>query len=133
MGMDAVAKAKPNWRDSFTLWSSGPLNVNEAPAELIGAVFGIDPKRVVMFTEIRNGKDGVAGTVDDVVLPDMKTLQSDLGISDDKLRDLADEVALSDPIRRVESIGQAGGVQVMISVVTRLDTSPVQYLLWFEQ
>ena len=62
IGMDLLEKANPNWRDSFTLWSSGPLNVNEAPPQLIAAVFGLDERRVAFATSARNGKDGIAGT-----------------------------------------------------------------------
>ena len=32
MNAGLLDKVKSNWEDSFTLWSSGPLNVNEARA-----------------------------------------------------------------------------------------------------
>jgi hypothetical protein len=133
MGMDLLEKARPKWQDSFTLWSSGPLNVNEAPPDLIAAVFGLDPKQVEYMTNVRNGQDGIAGTPDDVPIQNLKALQSDLGLSNLTMQALGNEISLADPNRRVESIGQVGGIQVMISVVTRLNTSPVQYLLWSEQ
>jgi hypothetical protein len=49
------------------------------------------------------------------------------------MKTLGNQISLSDPNRRVESVGQAEGTQVMISVVTRLNTSPIQYFLWSEQ
>jgi hypothetical protein len=118
---------------SFTLWSGGPLNVNEAPPELIAAVFSLDPKRVAFFTDTRNGKDGIAGTADDVPVPNVQTFQSELGISALAMKQLGNQISLNDPNRRVESVGQVEGIQVMISVVTRLNASPVQYFLWSEQ
>lgn len=133
MGMDLLEKANPNWRDSFTLWSSGPLNVNEAPADLIAAVFGVDVKRVAFATNVRDGKDGIPGTSDDVPIPDLTTLQSELGISSQQLQQLGSQVSFGDQNRRIESVGQAGGLQVMISVVTRLNSSPIEYFLWSEQ
>jgi general secretion pathway protein K len=133
MGMDLLEKANPNWADSFTLWSSGPLNVNEAPPELIAAVFSLDVKRVTFFTNNRNGKDGIPGTADDVPVQDINALQSSLGFSAAALKDLGAQVSFNDANRRVESVGQAGGVQVMISVVTRLNSSPIEYYLWSEQ
>jgi len=133
MGMDMLEKAKPGWQDSFSLWSKGPLDVSEAPPELIAAIFGIDPKRVAVFTEARNGKDGIAGTADDLPLKDMKTFQQQLGISDLAMTTLDNQITLKDPTRRVKSVGQAGGSQVIISVVTQLGTSPIQYYLWSEQ
>jgi type II secretory pathway component PulK len=135
MGMDLVDKAKPDWRDSFTLWSSGPLDINEAPAELIAAVFTLNPERVAIFTNARNGRDGIPGTSDDVPVKDMATLQGQLGLNELLVKALGNQVSFGDPnpIRRVESVGQAQGTQVTISVVTRLHTSPPQYLLWSEQ
>ncbi len=133
MGVDLLDKVRPDWEDSLTLWSGGPLNVNEAPPELIAAVFSLDPKWVALFTGTRNGRDGIAGTADDVSVPDAKTFQAELGIGDLAMKTLGNQITFSDPNRRVESVGQAQGTQVMISVVTRLNTSPPQYFLWSEQ
>ena len=66
MNVDILDKAKPDWKNSFTLWSAGPLDIREAPADLIAAIFGIDPQRVAMFVSMRNGRDGIPGTSDDV-------------------------------------------------------------------
>jgi hypothetical protein len=133
IGMDAVAKVKPDWKNSFTLWSSGQLDIKEAPPDLIAAVFGIDPKRVAMFTNARNGRDGVAGTTDDVAIPDLKTLQSQMGLSDQAVTSLGNQISLGSPYRRIESIGSSQGAKVTISVVTQLNSSPIQYFLWSEQ
>jgi len=133
MGMDLVEKIRANWQDSFTLWSSGPLNINEAPPDLIAAVFSLDPGRVEFFTSARNGRDGIAGTLDDVPVTNLQVFQGELGINDLAMQALGGEISLSDPNRRVKSIGQAEGVRVIISVVTRLHASPIQYLLWSEQ
>ena len=133
MGIELLDAAKSNWQDSFTLWSSGPLNVNEAPPELIGAVFSLDPKRVKFFTDARNGKDEIAGTSDDVPVPNAQTFQGELGIGDLAMKQLGNQISFKDANRRVESVGQAEGTQVMISVVTKLNSSPIQYFLWSEQ
>jgi general secretion pathway protein K len=133
MGADLLDKVKADWQNSFTLWSSGPLNVNEAPPELIAAVFGIDVKRVIPFTDMRNGRDGLAGTSDDVPIANANALESGLALSPLAIKTLTRQVSFSDPNRRVESVGQAQGAQVMISVVTRLNATPVQYFLWSEQ
>jgi type II secretory pathway component PulK len=133
MGVDLLDKARPNWQDSFTLWSGGPLNVNEAPPELIAAVFSLDPKRVAFFTDARNGQDGIAGTQDDVPVKDTTSFANQLGIGASAMKSLGNQISLSDPNRRVESVGQAAGIQVTISVVTRLNATPIQYFLWSEQ
>jgi len=133
MGVDLLDKVRPNWEESFTLWSNGPLNVNEAPAELIAAVFSLNPQQVTLFTNTRNGRDGIPGTADDVPVTSVQTFEAQLGVSALAAQTLGNQISLNDPNRRVESVGQAEGTQVMISVVTRLNTSPIQYFLWSEQ
>jgi len=126
-------KAKSNWEDSFTFWSSGPLNVNEAPPELIAAVFSLDPKRVKFFTDERNGRDGIAGTSDDVPVTSTDVFAGELGIGTTTMTNLASMISLRDANRRIESVGQADATQVTISVVTRLSSTPIEYFLWSEQ
>ncbi len=133
MGMDEVRKTNPNWRNSFTLWSNGPLDITEAPADLIAAVFSLDPDRVESFVSTRNGGDGIAGTADDVPVQNLLVFQGELGISDLQMQALGGQIELTDPYRRVRSTGRVGGVQVTISTVTKLKSSPVQYLVWLER
>lgn len=134
IGMDLVDKLKPDWKNSFTVWSSpGMLDVKEAPAPLIAAVFGIDPRRVEMFVNARNGRDGIPGTADDVPVTSTKALQGQLGLSDLMVKLLGNQVSYGSQVRRIESVGNSQGTQVTISVVTRLNSSPIQYFLWSEQ
>jgi len=133
IGMDIVAKVKPDWKNSFTLWSGGQLDVKEAPPELIAAVFGIDVQRVAMFTNARNGRDGIPGTADDVPIANIQALQSQLGLSTLAVQTLGNQVSFGSNQRRVESVGLSRGAQVTISVVTQLKSSPIQYFLWSEQ
>jgi hypothetical protein len=56
-----------------------------------------------------------------------------LGISTLSMQQLSSEIELGDPNRRVQSVGLSQGTQVIISVVTRLNSSPIQYFLWSEQ
>lgn len=132
MGMDAVAKAKPDWQDSFTLWSDGPLDLNEAPAERIAALFGIDAGRVQTLVKTRDGRDGIPGTMDDSPI-DPATLQAALGLSDLQMKTLGNEFSFGSSVRRIESTGQVGQARATLSVVTRLNATPPQFLVWSER
>jgi type II secretory pathway component PulK len=133
MGMDAVAAAKADWQDSFTLWSDGPLDVNQAPAERIAALFGIDPGRVDYLVKTRDGRDGIPGTLDDVPLANAAMLQGELGVSDVQMAALQNEITFGDTVRRIECVGQAGEARAVLSVVLRLNASPIQLLTWSER
>lgn len=132
MGMTEVEKVKPDWQDSFTLWSDGPLNVNEASPELLAALFNVSLPQTQAFVEARNGKDGLPETEDDVLATDQKALKSALGLSDKMIAPIMDEINFTDPIRRVQSVGTIDGVSVTVSAVVRLKSSPPEYMLWTE-
>jgi general secretion pathway protein K len=132
MGMTEVEKVKPDWQDAFTLWSDGPLDVNEATPELLSAVFALPLSETDAFVETRNGKDGLPETDDDVPVTNAAGLKSAFGLSDSVLNSMADEVSFTDQLRRVQSIGEANGVSVTVSAVVRLQAFPPEYLLWTE-
>jgi type II secretory pathway component PulK len=131
MGVDAVAAAKPDWQDSFTLWSDGPLDVTQAPAELIAALAGVETGRVEPLVQMRDGRDGIPGTADDVSC-NAGALQGELGLTDLQMKALQNQFAFGSTVRRIESAGYAGGVRVKISAVTRITASP-QLLVWSER
>jgi type II secretory pathway component PulK len=133
LGMDAVAAAKPNWQDSFTLWSDGPLDVNQAPAERIAALFGIDPGHVEYLVKARDGRDGIPGTVDDVPIADAAMLQGELGLTDVQMKALQNEITFGGTVRRIECVGHAGEARAVLSVVLRINANPIQLLVWSER
>jgi type II secretory pathway component PulK len=133
MGTDAIAAAKPNWLDSFTLWSDGPLDVNQAPAERIAALFGIDTGRVESLVKTRDGRDGLPGTLDDVPIASAALLQGELGLTDVQMKAMQNEITFGGTVRRIESVGQSGDVRAVISVVTKLGSTPPQLFVWSER
>jgi general secretion pathway protein K len=133
LGMDRVEAAKPDWKDSFTLWSDGPLDVNQASAECLAALFGVEVGRVRPLVETRNGRDRIPGTPDDVPIANLATLQGELGIGDLQMKALQNLIVLSGNVRRIESTGEAEGTRVHVSVVARLNSSPPQLLVWSER
>ena len=132
IGMDLVEKAKPDWRNSLTLWSEGPLDVNETSADLLAVLFGVPLEQAASFVKGRDGPDKIPGTADDVPVPDGTALASRLGISADAMTSLANEVVFAEKIRRIQSRGESNHVAVNLSVIARLYSQPPAYLLWNE-
>jgi general secretion pathway protein K len=64
-GMDLVETAQPNWREWFTVLSSGPLDVNEAEAEKIVIAAECNLFDAEALVKIVRGADGIRGTKDD--------------------------------------------------------------------
>jgi type II secretory pathway component PulK len=133
LGVDKIVAVKPDWEDSLTLWSDGPLDVNQASAECLAALFGVEVGRVEPLVETRNGRDGVPGTMDDVPIASSAILQGELGLSSLQMQTLQSQIVFGSNVRRIESIGTANGIHLRLSVVTRLNVSPPQLLVWSER
>jgi hypothetical protein len=133
MGMDAVAAARADWKDSFTLWSDGPLDINQAPTELIAALFGVEKSRVEFLVKNRDGRDEIPGTVDDVPIANTALLQGEMGLTDLQMKTLKSQITFSGTVRRIESVGHAGEARAVLSVVLRLSGTPPQLLVWSER
>ncbi|MES2440016.1 MAG: hypothetical protein V4584_13150 [Verrucomicrobiota bacterium] len=114
-GMDMVEAVRPDWRNWFTIWSSGGLDVNEASAELIAAAADISVEEADAIPEKVRGDDGIRDTTDDVVL-DKATALGLIGVdtADTKITNRFNE---SDQTMRIESIGTAEGAKRKITVI----------------
>ncbi len=111
-GMDQVAKIQPLWRDYFTVYGDGLIDVNSAPAQLLEAFFGTTADAAVNLVVNRDGDDGVTGTFDDVRFEEVEQVQSLLGVSSAEWDEYSALVTLSGSLRRIESIGTIGDHRV---------------------
>jgi hypothetical protein len=107
-GMDEVEKVQPFWRDHFTIRSDALIDFNAASQPLIQALTGATADAAANFIAVRNGDDGIEGTVDDYTFDDSGEVQSLLGISDGEWSEFSEFVTLEGTIRRIESIGKVG-------------------------
>ncbi len=117
-GMDMVEAVRPDWRNWFTIWSSGALDLLEAPAELIAAAAEIPVEQADVVPETVRGVDGLRDTVDDVKLSKVDALAL-LGIDTDGRPDLAARFTVDDQTTRIESIGHADGAKRKITVIVK--------------
>ena len=108
-GMPLVEAANPNWRDWFTVWSSGGLDVNEAPAEYIAVAAKTNVEAAVSLVEIVDGADGIRNTEDDQPI-DVPSALANLGIND-PTGVIQARFNANDQVTRIESVGYAGSVR----------------------
>ncbi len=116
-GMDLVEAAKPDWRNWFTIWSGGPLDINDAPAELIAAAAEVPVDQADVIPEKVRGTDGVRDTADDADYGDAASALKDLGVDSQGRPDIAKRFAVKDTTTRIESIGTAEGSKRKITVI----------------
>jgi len=121
-GMDLVEALKPDWREWFTIWSEGPLDVNEAPAELIAAAAEIPVEQADIIPEKVRGIDGQRDTEDDVLYGQASEALAEMGIDTESRPDIANRftaTAAGAGTLRIESIGHAEGATRKIIAIVR--------------
>ena len=119
-GMGEVDRRYPNWRDWFSVYSSGVVDVNEASAELLVALTGADPTMAQQFVARRAGADGIRHTEDDVLYQDLPTALRMLGVSSSNPQLSSTVLGVRSSIVRIESIGVVGPFKrKMFAVINR--------------
>lgn len=118
-GMDLVEAVRPDWRDWFTIWSAGPLDLNEASAELIAAAAEVSASMADIVPKTVRGTDGLRDTTDDVPFQNKEAALALLGIDSASRPDIAGRFTVNDTTTRIESIGYADGAKRRINVIVR--------------
>jgi general secretion pathway protein K len=129
-GMDAVDRKKPEWREYFSVYGEGQIDLRTVFKDVLLAVTGASEGDVTRFITERDGADGIPGTEDDRRIRDEEAYQL-LGLSGDRLASISGIVNDDDTtLRRITSIGWVGDKRAKIIVVTRRnsDTGAVTYL-----
>jgi hypothetical protein len=107
-GMELLAELHPDWKDAFTLYGDGTIDVNEASAELIEMVCQVDYEAAERLVQRRSGPDELDHTWDDVPYADMREVRELLGLGFGDFARIQPRMTLAHPVRRVESRGWAG-------------------------
>lgn len=118
-GMDRLEALAPDWRNWFTVWSGGPLDLNEASAEFIAIAAECSVEQALLVTESIDGEDGLRDTDDDVPFRDVGSALVLLGIGPTLNPLLSKRFTVNDPTTRIESIGRVGEARRRITVILR--------------
>ena len=118
-GMNLVEAVRPDWRNWFTIWSSGGLDLNEAPAELIAAAAEIPVEEAEIIPETVRGIDGLRDTTDDVPFQNAAAALDLLGIDAEGRPEVVRRFTVNDATTRIESIGYAEGAKRKITAIVR--------------
>jgi general secretion pathway protein K len=118
-GMDEIEALKPDWREWFTVWSNGTLDINEADAALIAAAAEVTESQASIIPETVRGIDGIRNTDDDMPFKDIPSALSLLGIDAETRQDIAQRFTLGDTTTRITSLARSGDAKRKITVILR--------------
>jgi len=118
-GMDVLERVRPNWRDAFSVWAMGKLDVNTAAADVLAAVTAVDPGAVDLFINVRAGADGITGTFDDRRFVTVPEALAAMNVAPQMMATLDAALTTEGKTRRVESIGKFGGYRKKLVLIKR--------------
>lgn len=117
-GMEIVEEMYPNWRNWFSVYASGTLDVNEAAPEIVAAVTGADIRFAQNLRSQRVGRDGILNTQDDNPMPDLQSALAILGVPGDA-QALSAILSVQSSTRRILIKVQVGDLQRQTAAVVR--------------
>lgn len=118
-GMDYIEALKPDWRNWFTIWSAGALDLNEASSELIAAAAEITVEEAAVIPETVRGPDGLRDTEDDAPFQSVEQALALLGVDGTLRPEVSARMTVNDTTTRLESIGSVSGARRKITVIVR--------------
>ena len=135
LGMEMLEKVHPQWRDAFTIFGDGKVDVNEAPADVLEAATGMGPEVVEALLAYRRGADGIEPSEDDVRIEKLDDLKLYLQTSKLPPDQAAQRLTTESNVKRIDSSGFVGDFERKISVVGQAGEGGQQavYLLWEER
>lgn len=117
-GMDRVAQVRPDWRDFFTIYGIGSIDVNQADAQVLEAFFGSTREAALNLVATRNGSDGISGTDDDEFFDSIEDARSLLGVSDEVFESLSTWTTTANTVLRIHSEGTVGDFTLRLIMLT---------------
>lgn len=118
-GMRQVEALRPDWRNWFTVWSGGTLDINEASASLIAAAADVTEEQASVIPETVRGPDGTRDTEDDVPFQDVNSALSLLGIGGEQAQLIAQRFTVDDTTTRITSSARSGDSKRRITSIVR--------------
>ncbi|MGA0899392.1 MAG: general secretion pathway protein GspK [Luteolibacter sp.] len=119
VGMDRLEALQPDWRDWFTVWSSGQLDLNDASAEFIAMAAECPIEQALLVIEAVEGRDGIRNSEDDEPFKDVGSALALLGIDPTLDPLLTQRFTINDTTVRIESIGWAGEARRRTTLILR--------------
>ena len=119
LGMEQVEALRPDWRDWFTVWSSGTLDLNEADAELISVAAEVTESAASIIPETVRGTDNIRDTDDDIPFEDKDAALSLLGIGGETGQLIAARFNTGDTTIRITSTARSGDAKRRITAIVR--------------
>ena len=117
IGFDPVMQAHPDWRNAFTTYFNGKINILHAPKSILTDFLGLTPAQADQWIALRSGKDGIDGSSDDLTVDTITHAVALIGCNGAQRAMILDTCDVTGSVRRIESTGECNGVKRRITVI----------------
>lgn len=132
-GMSVVDRLKPDWREFFSVYGDGTIDIRTAFKETLIAITGASESDVDSFITRRDGADGIPGTEDDQRISDGEAYRL-LGLTGERASAMQGILTSDDDLRRITSTGYVGEKRAQIIIIARRgDDRSLTYLARLEE
>ena len=132
LGMDQILAAKEDWREYFTVWYNGKINIQYASQPVLESLAEFTPKQCQALFELRAGPDGIEGNEDDVKFQSIAEAAGLLGVGGRQAQELGAYFDINGSVRRIESTGFCNGIKHRIVVIAP-ENGGGQIMSWEEE
>jgi type II secretory pathway component PulK len=123
LNFDMVTRRKPEWRDYFTIYGSGKLDLMHAPSDLVKAVCRVGDSGVKALQRLGENGDLPKETA-------MEAARVAMGMTEKEFGNLSGRVTMGGEVRRVRATGTFAQAQRTIEAIYRPDDKT--FLEWKE-
>jgi general secretion pathway protein K len=124
LNFDLVTRRKENWRDYFTIYGAGSLDLTTAPADLIRAVCRVGDSGAQSLLKKRSPENGG--------LKDLDAARVAMGMTNTEFNDLSSRLSVGGNVRRVKSVGALRQSTRTIEAVYVVGSGTSSILEWKE-
>ena len=126
--------ANAGWKDDLTLYSTGPLDIESASAELLSLVPGIGEARAQRFIKIREERLHAAENKEGYPFKNLAEALSYLELSQEQFAALAGFLGFRDPVQHIQSVGESAKVMIQVdAIVRKVSGANAKIILWSEK
>lgn len=131
-GFNEIEDRAPKWREWFTLYSEGAIDIHEAEAELLSVAAETELQKAKQFVLDVVGEDGLLGTTDDQRHPSIVSALNALGSVAVNRELITKRFILQGKTMRVESVGRSGVYRKEIQAIIR-KRGEVPQVLYYQE
>ena len=117
-GAEELDNVRPDWRDFFTIYGDGSIDLHRATAEMLAVLFDVTESEVSRFISARLGPDGLPDTIDDQRFATLAEARRVLDVPQLNYAAVLPLLTLDHPVKRTECLARAGSLERRLTIIS---------------